>query len=86
MNKSIERRLAAAERRLKPRVPVVQEIIIRGGLPGATEPAFASIGDLRCYRGEAESFNAFRDRVVEAATAAGERFAVFGGLRKPDTF
>jgi len=43
---AIERRLTAAERRLNPPVPRIQEIVILGGLPGLDEddPTVAAAG------------------------------------------
>lgn len=84
MNRAIERRLAAAERRLNPLVPPIKEIMILGGLPGSHDPTFATAGDLRWERAPAELFPAFRARAVAAATAAGEPFVVMGGL--PERF
>jgi hypothetical protein len=80
MNKSIERRLSALERRTNLPGLGVQEIIIRGGLPGSDEPTFAGAGEMRWQRTADEPFPAFRARAVTAAMAAGQRFTVFGGL------
>jgi hypothetical protein len=87
VSRAIERRLIAAERRLNPPVPEVSEIfIIRliitpGGLPKSDDdPTFATAGEMRWERAPAETFAAFRERAVAAATAAGERRIVIGGL------
>jgi hypothetical protein len=80
MNKTLERRLTAAERRLNPPVPRIKEIVILGGLPGSDDPTFATAGDLRWERAPAETLPAFRARAMAAATAAGERYIVIGGL------
>jgi hypothetical protein len=91
VSRAIERRLIAAERRLNPPVPAVQEIfiireiIIPGGLPGSDDdPTFATAGEIRWKRAPAETLAAFRERAVAAATAAGERRIVIGGLSDND--
>jgi hypothetical protein len=80
VNRAIERRLAAVERRLNPPVPTIQEIMILGGLPGSDDPTFATAGQIRWERAPAETLPAFRARAVAAATAAGETYIVIGGL------
>jgi hypothetical protein len=82
MSKAIERRLAVLERQTKLQGLGVQEIIIRGGLPGSGDPTFAGAGKMRWQRAADESFNAFRSRALAAATKAGERFLVIGGLQR----
>jgi hypothetical protein len=77
MTKAIERRLAAAERRLMPRRAAPQVIIICGGFQDG-HPTFATVGSVRWERAPAESFADFKARAV--AAAAGERFVVIGGL------
>jgi hypothetical protein len=79
VSRAIERRLIAAERRLNPPVPRIQEVVILGGLPGSDDVAFATAGDIRLERAPAESFAAFRARTRAAADAAGVAFIVFGG-------
>jgi hypothetical protein len=85
VNRAIERRLTAAERRLNPPVPRIQEIVILGGLPGSDDdPTFATVGAIRWERAPAETLAAFRERAVAATTAAGERYIVVGGLPDND--
>ena len=80
MSRAIERRLIAAERRLNPPVPAVQEIfIIREIVSSRDDPTFATAGEMRWERAPAETLAAFRERAVAAATAAGERRIVIGG-------
>jgi hypothetical protein len=77
--KSLERRLATAERRLMPRSAPPRVIEIRGGLDNG-DPTNATAGANIWKRGPDESFPAFRSRVVVEATAAAEPFIVIGGL------
>ena len=85
MSRAIERRLIAAERRLNPPVPRIKEVVIFGGLPGSDDdPTFATAGGIRWERAPAETLAAFRARAVAAATAAGERHIVIGGLSDND--
>ena len=77
--KSIARRLVAIERRLAPPSAVPQVIIISGGAHGG-EPTHATAGDMTWERAPVESFADFQARAVAAATAAGERFVVIGGI------
>jgi hypothetical protein len=81
MNKAIERRLAAAERRLKPPAPQVFEI--RGGFTTCDpsgDPTFATVGSAHLDRAPDESFANFKARAIAAAAAARERFVIIGGL------
>ena len=80
MRKDTEQRLAAIERRLHPLARTIQEIIIRGGLPGSDDPTFARAGEMRWQRTPDESFAVFRARAMTEASAAGERFIIIGGL------
>lgn len=91
MSRALERRLIVAERRLNPPVPaggefvIIREIITPGGLPGSDDdPTFATAGEMRWERAPAETLAAFRARAVAAATAAGERRIVIGGLSDND--
>jgi hypothetical protein len=80
VSRAIERRLAAAERRLNPPVPRIEEVVILGGLPGSDDdPTFAAAGGMRWERAPAESFAEFRARTRAAAEAAGVAFILFGG-------
>lgn len=79
MKRAIERRLAALERRLMPPRAAPQVIIISGG-PCRGDPTFATAGGLQWERAPAESFADFQTRATAAATAAGERFVIIGGL------
>jgi hypothetical protein len=63
VSRAIERRLIAAERRLNPPVPaveeifIIREIIIPGGLPGSDDdPTFATAGELWWERAPAETW------------------------------
>jgi hypothetical protein len=85
VSRAIERRLIAAERRLNPPVPAVQEIfIIREIVSSRDDPTFATAGEMRWERAPAETLAAFRERAVAAATAAGERRIVIGGRSDND--
>jgi hypothetical protein len=53
-------------------------IVITGGLP--PEARAAQDGDVRWTRREGETLEAFKARVLAAATEAGEPFVVIGGL------
>jgi hypothetical protein len=72
MSKAFERRIVAVERRLLPSKFVPRLIIVRGGLPDSG-PTHATVGghQMECR---------FHERVLSAATAAGEPFVVVGGL------
>jgi hypothetical protein len=71
VSRAIERRLIAAERRLNPRVPRIQEMVIRGGSPGSDgDPTLAAGGEMGWERALGESFAAFRARTSAAAAAA----------------
>ena len=78
MSRAIERRLAAAERRLNPPVPRIRELNL-GGDPGSDGPTLAAAGGMQWERAPAESFAAFRARTRAAAEAAGVASIVFGG-------
>ena len=85
MSRAIERRLIAAERRLNPPVPAVQEIfIIREIVSSRDDPTFATAGEMRWERAPAETLAAFRERAEAEATAAGERRIIIGGLSGND--
>ena len=79
MSKEIERRLAAAERRLKRGRTELEVIVIRGGLDGG-DPTFFNAAGARSERASDESFAAFKARVVAEAVAAGQKFVIIGGL------
>jgi hypothetical protein len=84
MTSRFERRVAAIERRMVAHLEIM-EIVVRGGLPGSDDdPTFATAGGIRWERAPAETLAAFRERAVAAATAAGERYIVIGGLPDND--
>jgi hypothetical protein len=78
MSKSIERRLAAAERRIKPRHTDFTIIRLIGGLPVPVR--WAEGGGLRWTRPIDEPLDAFEARVISDARAAGAKFVAIGGL------
>jgi len=80
MSNPIERRLAAAERRLKPTRPDFQVIRVSGGLPGPVR--FAAGGGMHWVRAEDESMEAFGERVIAEAKSGRAKFVVIGGLPK----
>jgi hypothetical protein len=79
MSKAIERRLAAAERRLTPVRAELEIIRVLGGFDGGS-PTVASVADVQLVRGTTESYAAFSARVEAAATASGETIVVIAGL------
>jgi hypothetical protein len=79
MNRTIERRLAALERRLMPPPAAPQVIIIRRVIDDG-DPTFATVGGVRWERAPAESVTEFEARVIAAAAATGERRVIIGGL------
>ena len=79
MSKSIERRLAAIEKRLKPPACPIVEIIIRGGFTPGTTP-IASFGAHKWETAPDETFEAFRARAKATAEAEGLTHIVFGGM------
>jgi hypothetical protein len=84
MTSRLERRVAAIERRMVAHLEIM-EIAVRGGLPGSDDdPRFATVGGIRWERAPAETLAAFRARAVAAATAAGERHIIIGGLPDND--
>ena len=91
MSRAIERRLIAAERRLNPSVPAVQEIfiireiIIPGGLPGSDDdPTFATAGEMRWERAPSETLSAFRARAVAEQRQPVSAASSSGGLSGND--
>ena len=78
--RTIERRLAALERRAAPPQPLVVEV--SGGLPGGI--AYASGGEacpaLALARGEAEPLATFRDRAAGAALRLCSPLLVFSSF------
>jgi hypothetical protein len=84
VSRAIERRLIAAERRLNPPVPAVEEIfIVREIVSSRDDPMFAAAGEMRWERAPTETSAAFRERAVAEATAAGERRIVIDGQASP---
>ena len=77
MRKAIEQRLAAAERRLKPKHKT-RVIEVSGGFPIPVQ--WAEGGGLRWTRPLEETYDAFRDRVTAEAEAAHVEWVVIGGL------
>ena len=74
---SLRDRIAALEQRRLPSVPEI--IIIRGGLC-EFDDTHAQVGNETMHRDPAEPFQAFQARALAAAKAAGESFALIGGL------
>jgi hypothetical protein len=63
----------------------VPELIhIHGGV-GGSDPAFATVGTAILGRRPDEPLAAFKARALEFAAAAGEPFAVIGGLPEEPT-
>jgi hypothetical protein len=82
VSRAMERRLVAVERRLVVsavhEIFIIREIITPGG--SDDDPTVATAGAMRWERAPAETSAAFSERAVAAATAAGERRIVIGGL------
>jgi hypothetical protein len=74
MSKTIERRLAAAERRLTPGHDL-EIIIIRGGLRGG-DPTCCTVGNVSLDRAPSESFAAFKARHPEERSRRKRRITV----------
>jgi hypothetical protein len=78
MSRAIERRLAAAERRLTQTQVGLRVIAISGGLPGPIR--YAQGGGRIWKRANDETFEAFEARVTADAKAAHLKQVVIGGL------
>ena len=74
---SLKDRIASLEQRRTP--PEPQIVTMRGGL-SEFDDTQATIGDATIERDPAEPFPAFQTRALAAAKAAGEPFAIIGGL------
>jgi len=74
--RDLDRRLSRLEGLLGPSECTI--IRIFGGVPSTDR--HASAGSMRFYREPFESDARFEDRVIEAATEAGETLVVFDGL------
>jgi hypothetical protein len=90
MSKAIQRRLAALERKLKPSMPDLVEILVSGGLPDS-DLMSAKANRIRAeFNGHTflsepdEPFEVFRARARAAAKAEEAPFVVYGGLPTPD--
>jgi hypothetical protein len=83
VSKTIQRRLAALERQLKPSTSDVIEIVITGGLPDPQRMR-AEFGGHAFLCEPDEPFEVFRARARAAAHAEGASFVVYGGLPLPD--
>jgi hypothetical protein len=79
LRNEIERRLAAAERRLTPGRGTLEVIVIRGGIHGG-DPTFPNVGESQLDRAPDETFAAFQKRVVAAAMMIGQEMVIVGGL------
>jgi hypothetical protein len=80
VNRTIERRLAAVERRLQMSKPVVHEVFVTGGLVEGISKQ-ASIAGGRAIEPEPdEDFEHFRERVRALALSEDARSIVYGGL------
>ncbi len=73
-------RLGIIEQRLNPSPVEPEVIIIRGGLPGPSDPMHGMAGNRTWQRGLGEPFTAFRRRVLGEARGDGAGAVVFGGM------
>jgi len=81
MSKTFKRRLAAAERELKPKEKSFRIIRVIGGLPGPVR--YAGFGGLNWQRAINEPLDSFEGRVIAEAKTAGLSSVVIGGLPGP---
>jgi hypothetical protein len=81
VSRTIERRLAAVERRLQMRKPIVHEVYVTGGLVQGRISKQASIAGGRTIEPEPdEDFVHFQERICVLARSEDARFIVYGGL------
>jgi len=78
MKKATERRLAAAERRISSKASSLQIIVVHGGFSGT--PRYADGGGRIWERALDETLEAFEQRVITDAKAAGLKLVIIGGL------
>jgi hypothetical protein len=80
VNKSTERRLAAAEHQLIPQKPTIQEIFVTGGLVEGIAPQARIAGGQTIQADPGETLEDSRRRMLVIAESEGAKFIVYGGL------
>jgi hypothetical protein len=80
VNKSTERRLAAAEHQLTPQKQAIQEIFVSGGLVDGIAPQARIAGGQTIQADLGETLEDFPRRMLVIAESEGAKFIVYGGL------